>query len=167
MDKLTATRRTATPATRLLPILFAAFTACTGVPAATIDEVAWIAGCWALEDAEPGSGEQWTSAAGGTMLGTNRAVRDGRTEAFEFLQIRETEEGSLVYIAAPEGKTETRFALVSIGPTLVVFENAINEFPQRIIYSLVGDDSLTARVEGELEGEQRAADFPMRRVSCG
>jgi len=166
MAKPTATRYTGTPAARLLPVFFAALAACTEAPAATIDDVAWIAGCWALEDAEPGSGEMWTSAAGGSMLGTNRAVRDGRTEAFEFLQIRETTDGSLVYIAAPEGKTETRFLMISIGPTLVVFENAINEFPQRIIYSLVGDDSLTARVEGDLDGEERAADFPMRRVSC-
>jgi hypothetical protein len=167
MTAVSKARRTGKPGARLLPALFVLIAACTGAPAATIDEVAWIAGCWALDGAEPGSGEQWTSAAGGTMLGTNRAVRGGRTEAYEFLQIRETEEGSLTYIAAPQGQTETRFTLISIGPTLVAFENSANEFPQRIIYSLVGEDALTARIEGKLNGEQRAVDFPMRRVSCG
>lgn len=158
--------RTYGPVVRCLPAVFLALAACAEAPAATIDDVAWIAGCWALEGAEPGSGEQWTSAAGGTMLGTNRAVRDGQTVAFEFLQIRESEDGSLIYVAAPQGQTETRFALISLGPTLVAFENALNDFPRRIIYSLTAPDALLARVEGTLDGEQSAADFPMQRMPC-
>lgn len=152
--------------TRWLPGVLAALTACTSTPAATIDDVAWIAGCWATEDAEPGSGEQWTSAAGGSMLGTNRAVLDGQTAAHEFLQIRETVEGSLVYLAAPEGRSQTAFSLISVGPTLAAFENALNEFPQRIIYRLEGENRLIARIEGTVDGELTAVDFPMQRIAC-
>ena len=147
-------------------VALAAVAACHGLTAATIDELAWISGCWAVEGAEPGSGEQWTAPAGGTMLGTNRAIRDGRTVAHEFLQIRETDDGSLVYIAAPEGQTETEFELLSSGLNLVAFENSWYEFPRRIIYRLEGDDRLVARIEGEVDGEFQAVDFPMRRVPC-
>jgi hypothetical protein len=149
-------------ARRLRPALVA----CAGARAATIDDVAWIAGCWAIEDAEPGSGEQWTAAAGGTMLGTNRAVRDGQMAAHEFLLIRETEDESLVYLAAPEGRTATAFTLISVGPTLVAFENALNEFPERIIYRLEGENRLVARIEGTVDGELTAVDFPMQRIAC-
>ena len=36
-------------------------------PAAAL---AWLAGCWASEGAEPGSGEQWMPPAGGTLPAT-------------------------------------------------------------------------------------------------
>ena len=38
-------------------------------PAAAL---AWLAGCWASEGGEPGSGEQWMPPAGGTLLGRTR-----------------------------------------------------------------------------------------------
>lgn len=148
------------------PVALAALAMCHGLAAATVEELSWIAGCWAIEGAEPGSGEQWTAPAGGTMLGTNRAVRAGRTVAHEFLQIRETEDGSLVYIAAPEGQSEAKYPLLSSGLKLVAFENTWYEFPQRIIYRLEGDDLLVARVEGTVDGEFQSVDFPMRRVPC-
>jgi len=60
-------------------------------PAAAL---AWLAGCWASEGGEPGSGEQWMPPAGGTLLGTSRTVAKGRTVAHEFMQIREQEPGA-------------------------------------------------------------------------
>ena len=33
----------------------------------SVEDLAWLAGCWASIGGEDGSGEQWTSPAGGTM----------------------------------------------------------------------------------------------------
>ena len=57
-------------------------------PPETVDKLAWLAGCWNVDGAEPGSGEHWSTAAGGTLLGTSRTVKGGKTTAFEFVQIR-------------------------------------------------------------------------------
>lgn len=151
---------------RLLPLVGTALAACTGAPAATIDDLAWIAGCWAIEGAEAGTGELWSAPAGGIMLGTNRAVRDGRAVAHEFLQIREVEGGSLEYVAAPEGQSETRFALVDLTAEEVTFENPSNDFPRRIIYRLEDTDRLVARIEGTSDGEAVGLDIPMERIDC-
>ena len=132
-------------------------------PAAAL---AWLAGCWASEGGEPGSGEQWMSPAGGTLLGTSRTVAKGRTVAHEFMQIREHEPGRLAFIANPSGQAQATFPVKSLGEQAVVFENPTHDFPQRVIYRLDEAGVLRARIEGTIDGKPRAEDFPMRRVRC-
>ncbi len=124
-------------------------------------------GCWgASGGAEAGSGEQWTSSAGGAMLGMGRTVRNGKMLDFEFFQIRETAPGKLAYIAQPGGAAPTTFHLIRDDAGEFVFENPAHDFPQRIIYRRVGDTGLHARIEGSVKGQAKGIDFPMKRISC-
>ena len=134
-------------------------------PAFTLQPLHWLAGCWASELDEPGSGEQWMAAAGGTMLGMARTLKGGRTVQFEFMQLRETATG-VVFIAHPSAQGGTRFAAVEIGATGAVVEQRGPDFPQRVIYRLQPDGRLAARIEGLRHGELRGVDFPMRRIAC-
>lgn len=131
-----------------------------------IVEVHWLAGCWASDSGEPGSGEQWTIPAGGSMLGVNRTVRGGRTTAFEFMRITETEHGELLFIASPSGQETTTFLLLSISDDEVVFENPDHDFPQRVIYRRESPGRLLGRIEGEIGGQERSIEFPMTRTDC-
>lgn len=141
-----------------------------GLPSATesaaVEDLAWLAGCWASVGNEAGSGEQWMAPAGGTLLGVNRTVKNAKTVAYEFLQIRESAPGEIEFVANPSGQSETAFALVSLSGSRVVFENAAHDFPQRIIYHLKDGGALEARIEGKVEGQLRAVDFPFQRASC-
>lgn len=129
--------------------------------------MAWLKGCWqATEGAEAGSGEQWMAAAGGTMLGMSRTVRQGTTREFEFLQIRAGEDGKLAYLAMPSGRAATAFPLLRDSATELVFENLGHDFPQRIIYRRDGEHAMQARIEGMSKGKLKGIDFPMKRVSC-
>lgn len=132
----------------------------------SVNELAWLAGCWASVGAEEGSGEQWTQPAGGTMFGVSRSVRDSQTVAHEFMQIRETEDQSIEFLANPSGQEGATFVMVSLKDGEVVFENPDHDFPQRIIYQLMSDGTLAARIEGEIDGELQTVEFPMRRTSC-
>ena len=134
---------------------------------ASVEDLAWLSGCWATVGGEAGSGEQWTVPAGMTMFGVSRTVRDSRTVAYEFVQIRETAAGGLEFIARPSGQAEATFLLVRLSETEVVFENLAHDFPQRIIYRLQADGYLTGRIEGEVKGEAKAVDFPLQRIDCG
>ena len=133
---------------------------------AFVEDLAWLAGCWESVGGEPGSGEQWTVPAGGTLLGVSRTVRNSKTVAYEFVQIRETEAGGIEYIARPSGQTGATFLMVRMSEAEVVFENPTHDFPQRIVYRLRGEGNLEARIEGEVEGEAKTVDFPMKRVDC-
>ena len=144
-----------------------ALSACTAFAAAEpVTQLAWLQGCWAATNAEPGSLEQWTAPAGGTMLGLGRTVRGGKTVAHEFMQIRETAPGKLAFIAMPSGQATTTFALVKASGAEAVFENPAHDFPQRVIYRRDGDAVLNARIEGTAGGKLKGIDFPMRRQAC-
>jgi hypothetical protein len=129
--------------------------------------LAWLAGCWASESGEAGSGEQWTPLAGGTMLGVGRTIKNGKTVEYEFLQIRKNMEGKVVYVALPSGQKETTFTATSVAERSVTFENLQHDFPQSIVYRLLSGDRLVVRIEGIQNGNLRGVDFPMKRVSCG
>jgi len=140
--------------------------AACAVNAATVDDLAWLSGCWAHDDAERGSEELWSAPAGGTLLGVARTVKGGKTVAYEFTLIRALEDGRLAYIAKPSNQPEATFPLLRIGKSEVVFENKTHDFPQRIIYRLVAPRVLQARIEGSLSGKERAIDYPMKKVAC-
>lgn len=130
-----------------------------------IEKLAWLSGCWASVGREAGSGENWMVPAGGTMFGTSRTVKNGKTVAYEFLAIREVEPGVLGYVAKPSGQEGATFRLVSASATEVLFENPGHDFPQRIRYRLV-ESRLEARIEGTIDGRERGIDFPMERTNC-
>lgn len=137
------------------------------VQAATIDDLAWLTGCWAANGREPGSIELWMPAAGGAMLGMNRVISGGRMTGFEYMRIVEVDDESLVLTASPSGQASTDFRLLSIGEFEVSFENPDHDFPQRIIYRRVDENRLLGRIEGDAgDGNVVAIDFPMTRTTC-
>jgi Domain of unknown function (DUF6265) len=136
------------------------------LPKITVSDLGWLAGCWASRDGEPGSQEQWMAPAGGTLLGMSRTVKNGRTVAWEFLQIRESE-GGLAFVAKPSGQEEATFPLLRAGERELVFENPAHDFPQRVLYRLDEKGGLRARIEGVRNGSPLGIDFPMDRVDCG
>lgn len=131
-------------------------------PSSSIQDLAWLSGCWASVGGEAGSGETWTAPAGGTLLGVGRTVKDGKTVAHEFMQIRETGPGQIAFIALPSGQSETSFPLVRLSGQEAVFENPQHDFPQRVIYRRDGS-FLTGRIEGREGGGTKGIDFPMKR----
>ena len=104
--------------------------------------------------------------AGSTMIGVSRSVRNGETVAFEFIRIVEQEGGGLQFIASPSGQNTARFSLFSLSDREVIFENPDHDFPQRIIYRLMSDEDLLGRIEGTIDGKERAVDFPMKKIDC-
>lgn len=154
---------------RRLALALACTFACAGAQAEdALASFGWLSGCWQPADAkaEAGSGEQWMTPAGGTLLGMSRTVRGGKTVAHEFLQIREVTPGKVVFIAAPSGQPQATFVLVGQAADGFVFENPKHDFPQRISYRRDGERGLLARIEGKLKGKRKSIEFPMRRVPC-
>lgn len=148
---------------RLLPFLalLAAWPALADVAA-----LGWMSGCWSADGQERGSIEQWTAPAGGTMLGMNRTVRNGKTVFFEYLRIVEEDDGWIGLIASPAGQETARFRLSDFGPQHVVFENPDHDFPQLISYRLTAEGHLLGRITGTENGEARTVNFPMSRIAC-
>lgn len=146
----------------LIALIAAANTLQAAAP--QISQLEWLAGCWRSPDGEKGTGEHWTIAAGGMMLGASRTLRNGTLAGFEFMQFRQTPAG-LVFIAQPSGAPPTTFTLKQLTAEEVVFENPGHDFPQRVMYRRTAN-GLLARIEGQLNGKLRGIDYPMLRISC-
>ena len=114
-------------------------------PAATVDDLGWLAGDWVSEADGRWTEESWTNPRGGMMLGHSRSGRGAALREFEFIRIARGDDGALAYIAMPQGGAPVTFALVRHDGTSATFENAAHDYPQRIAYARDGD-TLTATI---------------------
>jgi hypothetical protein len=133
-------------------------------PAAPIERLAWLAGCWEYASGERVVEEHWLAPRGHTMLSAGRTVQGEKLVEFEMVVIRE-QDGRLAYESHPSGQPSAVFVSKTIGDNEVVFENLQHDFPQRIGYRRDGD-SLRAWIEGPRNGQTRRVEFPYGRVAC-
>lgn len=107
-------------------------------PPASPDDLSWMVGEW-VQCGQGGAvtEEHWVGA-GSTLVGLNWSrSKSGRT-SWEHLRVGATD-GTVTYFASPEGASATPFAMKSLKPSAVVFENPANEFPKRITYRRDGN----------------------------
>ena len=150
----------------LIGVAFAALVDHTACAAERdIEKLAWLAGCWASDDAEPGSGERWL-LIGEVFIGVSRTIRQGKTAEVEHMEIGYLADGKLAFVAHPSGQRAVTFVLRRIRDGEVVFENREHDYPQRIVYALDGDSKLRARIEGTQADAPRVVEFPMTRTNC-
>lgn len=140
-------------------MLFQTLLAAVLVQEPATPDLSWMAGYWlACADGREVS-ETWSDPRGGLMVGHTLTLDDGRA-SFESSRIGDGPEG-FAYVAQPGGAPPTIFPFVEGGPTRAVFANARNDFPTRIVYGREGD-VLTARIEGEIDGERRSMEWVFR-----
>lgn len=126
--------------------------------------LAWLEGRWTGSQGGVDTEEIWTSPAGGALLGMHKDVRGARMVSFEFVRIEKTPREGLVYVASPRGAAPTRFRMVELGERRVVFANERHDLPQRILYWLDDRGALHARIEGRIQGKQRAEEWVWTRA---
>jgi hypothetical protein len=125
-----------------------------------------MAGCWERRVGWTVTDEQWMAPRAGTMLGTSRTTRGDSVVEYEFMRIYGARGDTVVFAAQPSGQRPAEFRGRAFPRREIAFENPAHDFPQRVIYRAVGDDSLHARVEGTSKGRRRGVDFRYRRVPC-
>jgi hypothetical protein len=131
-----------------------------------IDRAGWLAGCWEQRAPNRLTMEMWMPPSGGMMLGASRTTVGGMTREYEQLRLHAAGD-TLVYTALPSGQREAAFRSTSVSATTLVFENPAHDFPAKITYRRVGEDTVVARVEGPgPSNTTRGFDIRMRRASC-
>jgi hypothetical protein len=150
----------------LIAVIAALVLTDTAAAEVSVNDAEWMSGCWKFDGGQPGSGEYWTPPAGGSLFGISRTVRDGRTTAFEFMRIVETEDDDLILIASPAGQATTTFVLESLSDDEIIFTNPDHDFPQRVGYRRLPGPRLLGWIDGSINGQSRRIEFPMAAVDC-
>ena len=125
---------------------------------AAMVDMEWLAGAWVGTRGSSSIEERWSPPLGGSMLGVSRTVKNDKMVAFEFLRVVERD-GGLVYVAQPGGAPPTEFVLTELGATRAVFENPRHDSPQRIVYELSAEGSLSASIGFAKGGRPQRFEF--------
>lgn len=135
-------------------------------PRPSLDDLAFMAGCWRGEFGADGVIEElYMRPAGGLMLGITRFLRNGRAVDHEFARIVEDSAG-VVLTPFPGGSpSPARFRLTGADGRNAVFEAPEHDFPKRILYRENADGTHTARIDGG-EGSEEAREWVMRPARC-
>jgi hypothetical protein len=132
----------------------------------TAEALAWIAGDREQREGDTVARELWIGPSGGMLLGMSLTTRPGKSAAYEHLRIGPDSDGTLAYFSIPSGQQPTTFRLLELTPGRVVFENPAHDFPQRVIYTDLGEGRIGARIEGQIDGKTRSSEWtftPRRR----
>lgn len=123
-------------------------------------QMSFLAGDWIETKDGRTVEEHWIGPAGGVMAGLTISYADtpGARTAVESMSIV-IRDGRFTFIARPEGRPETAFPLKEADNGYAVFENLAHDFPQRVIYSYDGDDTLEARIEGTIDGKAQSMEW--------
>ena len=124
---------------------------------AKITDMTWLANSWNGTNGSSSIEERWSPPKGGAMLGVSRTVKGEKMIAFEYLRIVERD-GGLVYVAQPGGRPATEFVLTKLTKNHAVFVNPRHDYPQRIVYELSKDGTLSASI-GFAKGRLQSYEY--------
>ena len=135
----------------------------------SIDNLKWIEGFWldstafSFRTPKVSFMEKWKYYPD-SISGKGVSIKGNDTTITSALCIRELN-GEIKYIARPLGEAMIPFSLIFMADNEVIFENLVNDFPQRIRYVKTSKDSLQVIISGLRPEGERAVTFKMRSVS--
>lgn len=134
---------------------------------ATLEPVIWLEGTWVNESTfgfkQPPQHlfERWEvypdsiSGIGYNVQGEDTAI----TERIAIMVVN----NKLTYVARPNNQAMVTFTLTYSSSNEWIFENKANDFPQKLIYKKLPNDSLLVTLEGIQNTIERSIDLPYKK----
>jgi len=131
-----------------------------------LEKASWLIGSWQNNSVEGNASEIWEKKNDSTYFGKSYFIIGKDTVSSETISLEQNGE-QLFYIPIVKeqnGGKPVKFKMTSINNNQIIFENPKHDFPQKISYSLITNDSLLAEISGTMAGKQNSQKFPMKRV---
>lgn len=125
-----------------------------------------LSGLWQTDTGEGMLYEEWTKEHNNVMYGKSYMVEGTDSTVFERVELAKKDSG-VYYIPTVKdqnGSQPVYFKMISSNDSSFTFENKLHDFPQRIIYRFVTNDSLVARIEGDVKGSLQYQEYFYSRV---
>ncbi len=123
-----------------------------------LEEIKIIEGKWKLDVENIILFEEWKKVNETIFEGLSYRIEDGEKKVVERLHLLELYD-HIVYIAQPGTNQPTLFTLISTENKKFIFENKEHDFPQRVIYHFISENTLYAWIEGEINGEPKRDEY--------
>lgn len=130
-----------------------------------IEKVNWLVGSWHNTSPEVSSTEVWEKKNDSTLAGISFAIVGKDTVSYETVSLEQN--GKATYyiptVKEQNNAQPVKFTLTSSAGNKIVFENPLHDFPTKITYNKITNDSMVAEISGEIEGKERSEQFPFVR----
>lgn len=130
-----------------------------------LESLNWLIGSWHNVMEGGDLIEVWQIKNDSVYSGHSYFINKKDTLASEVISL-EQHGDELHYIPTVKGQNEGKavtFKLVYMQDGFYVFENPVHDFPQRISYQKLPNDSMIAEASGVVQGKLRVEKFPMAR----
>jgi hypothetical protein len=132
----------------------------------SITQLSWLEGVWRGRIGAQDFEARYTGPDGGQILSASKYTRNGKAAGFEFERFVE-KDGGVVLTPFPDGKSSVSFKMTDFDSKTrrAVFENPSHDFPTKISYQRVVDDSLTILVSGPgNDGKEKVIRYELQAV---
>jgi len=123
-----------------------------------------LTGSWLMQTPRMSFLEKWEKQKD-AYTGAMHIIRNADTTTAETIRLLEMD-GAYYYEAttvSQNGGQAVQFKLVDYSPDKWVFENPVHDYPQRIVYAFVGNDSLVASISA-ISGPEKLTYFRFKRI---
>ena len=136
------------------------------VNASQINKASWLIGSWQNVSGNETSTEIWEKKNDSTFVAKSFVTVNKDTVFSETISI-EQRGNALFYIPTVKEQNQgqaVEFVLIDSNKDQLEFENLKHDFPQKIIYKKITNDSILATISGIEKGEQKTIQFPFKRT---
>lgn len=132
---------------------------------ANLEKSNWLIGKWGSTSAEGVLSENWVKINDSVYKGETYFVVKNDTVFSESVKLEEAN-GKLAYIVTVPDQNNAkpvRFDMTSINNDSIVFENPQHDYPNKLKYTKVTNDSIVAQIYGTHDGKPATEIFAMAR----
>lgn len=133
---------------------------------AELNKIAWLSGTW--QDASSGgiSQEIWKKTDEQTLGGFSYFLVGKDTASSETMKITKKDQ-HLIYTATVKDQNNgqpVEFTMTSNDSSQLVFENPMHDFPKKIVYKKITNDSVMIQLEGVVDSSHEVQEYPLKRM---
>lgn len=133
-----------------------------------LEEVLWLEGTWVDETTfgfkqPPQHLHETWKVYPDSISGIGYNVQGVDTSLTERIAIMVVND-KLTYVARPKSQALVTFTITSASSTEWVFENKANDFPQKLIYKKLPNDSLSVTLEGIQNAMERSIELKYLKI---
>ncbi len=131
-----------------------------------LKEMNWLIGNWENKLPIGTLTENWKKENDSTFLGQSYFIKAKDTLHNESIELKQVDE-NVFYIPTVMGQNNDEpvsFKLTLSNEKQLVFENSKHDYPQKIVYSKITNDSIVATISGIQQGKSSQESYPMKKI---
>ena len=132
-----------------------------------LDTAKWFIGTWQNQTSDGLFTEQWNQKNDSVYSSISTVVVNHKDTVFFESILLEQKNNELFYTVSLKDQKEelpVSFKLVNATANQLVFENPKHDFPTKITYLKISEDSIVASISGLIDRKEKVEQFPMKKI---